>query len=1117
MDSNFNIIENKLNSFISKFYSNKLYLGIIFFIVFAIVSLFIFSFAESYFYFSPLVKTFIFYSLIFILISDFIFFILFPLLKILRVFPVISFEEASSIISNYFADSKDILLNLIQLNNQSDNLSDSNLLIAGINQKVNLISPLNFTSAINFKKTFKFLLISLSIIFLISLISSINFDRFSKGAIRFINYSTFYQPENPYNFNILNKNFELGRGEDYQIFVSLDGPSIPNDVFINFGSQSYRMNVDSLGFYSYSIKNVSSDINFNFKYLDYFTENYSLKVFDKPYLENIHISVVPPQYTNLQTQEFDNLSNIVVPHGSLISWNFDVQHVENLIFKIDSIYLDTVKLKSNQITYKKSALKDFNYQYSFISENNLEINSSVFNVEIIPDNYPNIEVSSLPDSTSLNSMFFSGRITDDFGFKNLKFIYYNHDNPKQLFSNTIEINHNSINQEYFYYFDFSNFKNQVDYYFEVTDNDVLGGYKSSKTSVFSYKLLTKSEKEARLSDLKNSIYDKINESQSLLNSINKDLAVFQKSVSGNNNLSDYEKQLKIDNLVEKQQKLEELLKEISDNNFKKDLFQNQENNLDQDILDQQKQMQDLWKDLMNDDIKDLLNQINKLKDSLHDRNLRDNIDNLKFDFSQINEQLERNNQLLKYYDVENKLNNLTKDLNEFSKDYEKFSRETLDNNFSDNNNNKSDFSEKSNDFKEKFDKLQSDYEKLMDKNSDLDEMKMNLDSLFDKFNSIKNDIDNQIDKLEQFQNNDSNFSKSDKEQFKQDMQNTSEDIQEMSNSLNGNKKSDHQKKNSENLNDVRQILDNLVSLSFSQENIIIQSKTSQNSATFIQELLKSELNIKRDFDLVKDSIYALAKREPDLGHSVYSKIDEINSNFNSSISKLKEGTKSSSTINQQLSLTGINDLALIFSEIEQNMQQQMQNSQSGEDTNEAVETKNKKRSQQRQQQYQQAKSQQQSLKQSLEKMLQQLQRGDNPQNQQLVETLKMQELMQQYIQELMNNSGSNPKNQQLMKQINQLMEQNKNDILNKRINQNLINRQNQIYQKLLDCENAEKSQEQEDNRESKSGKDKDYDNTNLNFPFINKERHSKEFINKKYLNIDLFYLDKYNDYIKKLN
>lgn len=1196
MKSEFPIIEQKLENFIRKFYTNKLVLGLLFFVVFGVVAFTVSSFAESFLYLSPLVKTFLFYSFIFILFSDFVFFILFPLLKIFKILPVISYEEASSIITNYFPESKDTLLNLIQLHYQQDS-GDSELLLAAVNQKAGIISPLNFSSAINYKSTLRYLTVSLLLILVFSIFATTNFDRFKRGASQFLNYSAVYEPENPYHFSLLNNKLNIGRGEDFTVTATVDGPSVPNDVFINISGNAYRMNVDSTGFYSYTVRNVSSPINFNFTYLQYNTGDYLLNVFDKPSLNGFNVRIIPPSYTNLDASDFDNTGDLVVPRGSQISWNFDVLNVSTLKFYTDSLLTDTISVSQNQVSVKKSALKDFSYHYSVHSENGLDSTFSPYNVTVVPDVYPSIEVVNTPDSSSMNAMFFSGHISDDYGFHSLHFIYYDKSEPKNLHSESIEIVPSSINQDFFFYFDFSKFKTTVNYYFEVKDNDAVSGFKSTKTVLSTYNLLTAEEKEKRLSDLNNSLYDKIDQSQNLLHDITKDLEDFQKSVSGNNNLSDYEKQLKIDNLVEKQTKLEDLLKQISDDNFKKDLFQNQS----QELSEKQKQMQNLWNELLNDDVKKLLDQINQLKDAINERNFRDRIDDLKFDFNQISEQLDRNNELLKYFSTEKKLNDLTQDLEKLSKEYDKFSRETLtpdsknkdgksqkensnnkennqkgkDNKESDNLNSDNQDSEKSNNeslspevFKEKFDALKEKYDELMKQNAELDNLKLNIDSLFDKFEEISKQLDNQSEQFDNLQNqqdkshsdskqSDKNNQQNDKsdtqnadnrmsdpnntgnqdqndqnqdsqnpenqsqspqqqrQNLQQQMQKTAEEMQQLAEQMNGQQKGQQNKKQAENLNDVRQILDNLVNISFSQESLINYTKSNQINAVYFQDLTKHQLSVRNDFVLVRDSIYALAKREPELGHSVYSKIDEINSSITQSLSFIADNNKSRSAIQQQIILTNVNDLALIFAEIEQNMQQQMQSGQQGNDSEEPVESRNKKRAQQRQQQMQQAKQNQQNLIQTLQQMIQQMKEGNKPSSQQMAQSLRMQELLQQYLQELQQGSSTNPQTKQLYDQMQQLIEQNKRDIINRNITDNLLNRENQVFKKLLDLENAEKQQEFDEERESRSGNNFNNKTSEPNFP-LNKQQGSKEFIFRNYLDIDLFYLNKYNNYMQKI-
>ncbi|MBQ9212815.1 MAG: hypothetical protein IJ150_02605, partial [Bacteroidales bacterium] len=178
-------------------------------------------------------------------------------------------------------------------------------------------------------------------------------------------------------------------------------------------------------------------------------------------------------------------------------------------------------------------------------------------------------------------------------------------------------------------------------------------------------------------------------------------------------------------------------------------------------------------------------------------------------------------------------------------------------------------------------------------------------------------------------------------------------------------------------------------------------------------------------------------------------------------------------------------------------------------------SKNRKQMQEREQNMQQLKNGQQSLKETLEKIFQQLQKGDNPSNQKLVESLKQMEMMQYQLQQMQNGQGNTPKQQQLLNEMNQILENSKRDIINRNINKSLIDRQNTMFNKLLELENAEKEQDYDEKRESKQSTDLQNKNNNeLKFNF--KKFSGKEFLNQPVLNLNLFYQNKYSEYLQNI-
>ena len=137
-----NILFEKLNNFINKFYKNQLIKGgiittsvfIIFFITFSIV---------EYFSHSGIVfRAILFWSYIFINAVVILKYIIIPLLHLYRFGVVINYKQAAKIIGKHFYEIEDKLLNILQLNELSE--SENDLVYASIQQKIDEIKMISF-------------------------------------------------------------------------------------------------------------------------------------------------------------------------------------------------------------------------------------------------------------------------------------------------------------------------------------------------------------------------------------------------------------------------------------------------------------------------------------------------------------------------------------------------------------------------------------------------------------------------------------------------------------------------------------------------------------------------------------------------------------------------------------------------------------------------------------------------------------------------------------------------------------------------------------------------------------------------------------------------------------
>src|SRR5690606_8905110 len=133
---------------------------------------------------------------------------------------------------------------------------------------------------------------------------------------------------------------------------------------------------------------------------------------------------------------------------------------------------------------------------------------------------------------------------------------------------------------------------------------------------------------------------------------------------------------------------------------------------------------------------------------------------------------------------------------------------------------------------------------------------------FDEFNEQFEDIQKSMeDSKNLLQKQNKEKSESTLKKTSEKMKNTAMAMQQM---LDSNK----QEQNLENIQNLRQILSNLVYLSFEQEKVLIELNSINSIDPSLNELNLTQKRIQDQSHVVKDSLYALAKRTPQLNSMI---------------------------------------------------------------------------------------------------------------------------------------------------------------------------------------------------------------------------------------------------------
>lgn len=201
--------------------------------------------------------------------------------------------------------------------------------------------------------------------------------------------------------------------------------------------------------------------------------------------------ITPPAYTGLKSEVQQNTVDFRVLYGSRLKFDLSVADIDTLYLKKGE-HLSDVDLNNK----KNSAVLNLNVresgEYSLVGSNRFiqKKNLLNFTVTCIPDLYPGIQITEIQDSLRASLHYYYGVITDDYGFSALRFSYSVNEETNTVIPIVFAKNRNV--QEFYFSFDFAEFagmeQSQINYYFEVFDNDNLSGPKSTRSGQKIYQL-----------------------------------------------------------------------------------------------------------------------------------------------------------------------------------------------------------------------------------------------------------------------------------------------------------------------------------------------------------------------------------------------------------------------------------------------------------------------------------------------------------------------------------------------------------------------------------------------------------------------------------------------------
>ncbi|HPB01799.1 MAG TPA: hypothetical protein PLZ67_02505 [Bacteroidales bacterium] len=1103
-------LENELKLFARKYYMNIFWQRLALFIAAVFLLVLVFSLAEYSFWFESGTRFYLFWGLIILGFASFAIFLLQPLFLLFGIKKQLSRQEFALVIGKHFPEVNDRILNILELSEGKYSTASVDLIVASIRQKLGEVKFFHFFEAIDRRRTLRRIpLIIVPFLFLLIMGFTMP-DVLLNPLERLSHYNTEYVKPAPFDFVVQNQNMEVAQNSDFTVMVKLEGSEIPEEVFLEDGDRRLRMNQSDKNVFQYTFKSVKKDQNFHFFADGYKSADYKVSVFKMPAIVSYSLHISYPVYTGKQNEVINNINSLSVPRGTIIRFHVLTRDADDLKVFDES---NRIKVVRDERNFVFERLFDNNVIIKAVSfRSNVKAADSLeFSFAVVPDEFPTISVREEVDSTMFMLRYFSGKISDDYGLSRLKFDYKYYAAAGGVLDSSfnIPISKEYNLQEFYNAFDFSIFDlrpgDRIEYFFTVFDNDTYAGPKSSKSQVFTFRMPGKeemekliNEKSAQVNESMQSMYDEAAKLQ-------KELDDFIKKTSQKKKL-DWEEQEKLKELLDREKQLEENLNKASDQNAERMRMSEQLNEFNEQVYEKQRMIDELLNQIMDDEFREMLERLNEMLEK-NPPNMTSQLEKLNQKNEEILKNMEQTIELLKRSKVEEDIMSLTNDLKESGKEQKELSESEKS---------AEDRMKDQEELNKMFEELQQKADSMMKQNSELEEP-FPMDSLQERLKAIDSTLKSALNSLKNSREN--KASKSQQEAADQ-MQELAEDLEEMM-------MSEEMEQNAEDMNLVREILENLIIISFQQEDLMRNVALTRIADPRYFENLRKQKRIDEGLSIINDSLSALGKRNPMINSYITDELSKIGQARKNALYNLNSRYIAPATREQQNVMMGVNNLALLLSDALKQMQQQANQQKSGQCSGSKCKKPGNKpgdkpgQGQGSKPSAKTLRQLQEQLNQQMESLKKQMESGQKPGpgqpgwSEQLAKMAAQQEAIRKAMQEYQQQLNSEGGNGSALNKVINDMEKTEEDLVNKRLNTETMNRQKQIETRLLESEKADMEREKDPKRQSEEAKIFNNGNPMTFFKYNSLKRNSSEILKTVPPNLNSYYKQKVNEYLYK--
>jgi hypothetical protein len=1000
-----------------------------------------------------------------------------PLLRLYRALRRPDDLDVARRVGAHYPVVEDRLVNLLNLSDGRSSAAAGPMVEGAIRHLITQIGDVEFDAVERFARARKNSRLAAIPVGLILVILFAAPGPFLGAGGRLLAPTTPFERPPPFAFTVEPGDVELVRGETLAITGRVSGRYLPVRVVLEYQHpdeeklETIDIEPATGGGFGHELVNLRKDIRYRVRAESVQSSWFTATITDRPIVRGLHLELTPPSYTALPSRRLDpNVGDVLALQGTRVNVRIGLgtSDVSQAMLVFDDETTTELEINGDSATGEFVLRRDGTYRVLLFNEDGLTNTGQVdYSMRATRDEPPSARIIQPEPTLNLDPTLRTDvlvHITDDFGFSRLR-IYYRL--AESRFGTTSEeflpidiplAQPRLLDQDVF--FDWNVRADSrldlvpgdvVEYFAAVRDNDTVARYKEARSNVHRLRVPTAAERfqemERRQDEATTAMDNLMQDSRNIRRQFDELRDAVRRRQQG-----EWEDQRQAQSIENRQENLEQRIEDLAStvDEISRELARNEM--VSPETIERYQELRRVIEEINDPALRQAMEQLREAMQQLDLQKTQEALQNFEFSERDFRERLERAVELFKRLRAEQGFEEASRRAEEIARQLEELREQT------------SDAGANNQEMRENLAQQQQragqDTQSLMEQ---LENLQRQLEEM--RGSAPREDLKALTEELqrdrvaEQMQEAARNIEQGRMDQASQQQEQSGQQMQQAAQRLQEMQQSMQSGQTQINVAALRMALENVLRLSFSQEQLTKRTQDLSAQSNQLRALATDQAALRDVLSTVSDSLQSIARQLPDMRREVQTRAGMANREMGRATEALTDRIAPQAASHQQASMTHLNELARMLADL----LSQLQNQQGGEGGGMSA--------QQMLEQLQQMSGQQQALNEQIQQMLNDMQgeRLAQDAGERMQQIASQQEAIKRQLEQLARDPGARREGLNALERLADQMDQTIRDLRNNQLTRPVVERQNEILNRLLEAQRSLQQRDEDERRESRRG------------------------------------------------